>query len=152
MRRGGSSLIEVVLALAIVAGPVLTIVVLIQANMRQASQQERDLGVRQLLIDLSQMVVDGSGLPNGAMAGESVDIRALLKNRAALLPAESRSAFEDVTRQLEDKISASLDPIDGGGGQLLRLELRAQVDRTRVLKVVRLFRAWQSGSAAARNS
>lgn len=142
MRRG-FSLAEILVALALAAGPLLLALHLIQTNVAGARFNKERATARLLLQDLTDVLlgetVDALRALSGA--GKSAELDAALDDRIAAMPADARAQYAEQARGLRGKLTLALEEeLDGGAPGLARMTLTAALDRGTTVRLVRLFR------------
>ena len=142
MRRRGFHLTEVLIALALAAGPLLVGLELIQSSTRQARHTLHLATARLLVVELLDLVLamtgeDIDGLA-GAAGGPALD--ALLAQRVTGMPAELKETYGLEMTALKGHLRCSVDHDVGDLPGLTRVTLVATLPGNVGVSVTRLFR------------
>jgi hypothetical protein len=143
MRRHGSLLMEVVVAVALAAGPLLIAVNLIQSNVAAARFNSERATAQLVLIDLTELLL---GAPLDALRQMSNPeasgwIDTFLQERISHLPDVARDQYRREVTPFLGKFSFQLaENIDAKAPGIARLTLSVRVADRAILRVVRLFR------------
>lgn len=142
MRRG-FSVAEVLVALALAAGPLLVAINLIHSNVQSARFNKERATARMVLQDLVDLLMGEpvEGLRALAGAGARAELDRAFDERIAALPDEARRQYGEQARkfhgQLQFTFEEALDPEAPG---LARMTLELRIDRGTIVRLVRLFR------------
>lgn len=143
MSRRGFSLLEVLVAVALAAGPLLLAVHLVQTNVSgQRFNQERATA-RAVLLDLLDMLLGESEDLLRALSGPANAARLdrALDERIGGLPEEAQKAYREQSAPLRGHLSMLFEEnVSGDAPGLARLTIFARVDERASVKLVRLFR------------
>jgi type II secretory pathway component PulJ len=142
-RRAGFSLVEVMVAALLVAGPMLVILTLGQSSRTAAAQAAEVTTARLVLLDLMELLM---GEPLDELrrtrdaASASDDLETLLGRRLAELPPAVRESYRRQIMPLIGKVTLALDENVGGKAGLARITLSVPLGKRGPVKVSRLFR------------
>lgn len=140
MRRG-FSLAELMVALALAAGPLLVALHLIQSNVRAARFNKERATARLVLQDLTDLLLGETLQTLDSLAGDRAALEKALDERIAAMPESARTPCAEQARGLRGKLALALEPDLGGDAPgLARLTLTAELERGQTLRLVRLFR------------
>ena len=142
MRRRGVTMLEVVFAIAIVAGPAIYALSLIQSNTRSARfDAERAAGLL-LLNDVAEMLKSESpaGLQAIAGAGGSSRLQEYAKKRIAVYPGGPDEPIRKISLELVPTLSSTFQEHYAGVDGLACLTLAAMLERGGPVTVVRTLR------------
>ena len=144
----GFQLIEVVMALGIVAGPAIYGISLIHSDVHAARQDAQRAAAHALLWDVLEMVRSGSPATAASYCGSegTAKLRALARRRleyAGLVDGTRHRAL----LALADSLTATMDSGAGGVAGLTRLTVSAPVERGHTLRVSRYLRAFVTRKA-----
>lgn len=138
--RRGIQLVEIVVALGLLAGPLLCTLHLVVTNIGRAQLTgERAIG-QLLLLDAMELLRADTPAEMRRLAGPGIaGLRARLSLRLDELPAEQRSDAAARSRPLLARLTATLDETTGVNG-LARLVLRLTLLGGQEVKLMRLVR------------
>lgn len=139
--RRGFQLVEVMLAVALAAGPILLAVHLINQNVAGARFNVEQATARQALVDLTELLLGESmeSLRETAAQGRQSKLNDVLKNRIGRLPKVAQEQYQAQVRDLLGKFQCTLEEDAGGVKGLTKLSLSVALGKTTV-KVSRYFR------------
>lgn len=141
MRRG-FQLVEVTIALALAAGPLLFALNLVNANARGARELELRATARLVLVDLVELALGESAqtLREMARPGGEALLADRLARRTAHLPPAARAAYDAETAPFAGHLRVTLDEdVDGQPG-LARLAVGVELPGGATVQVRRLLR------------
>lgn len=143
MKRRGTSLVEVMVAGLLVAGPMLLVLSMGQSSRSAAAQAAETTTARLVLLDLMELLM-GEPLDElrktRAAASASDELEKLLARRLADLPPAVRESYRRQILPLIGKVSFALDEDVAGKVGLARITLAVPVGKRAPVKVSRLFR------------
>jgi hypothetical protein len=153
VRRRAQTLVEVMIALAIAAGPMLLAVHLIHSNVKGAHFNQERATARMALVDLIEILL---GETNARLreisrpgSGSGKLLADLLVNRISKLPEKWGTQYRRQVSAFLGSLSCTLDEDVGGQVGLARFTLRARLTNGAVIEVRRLFRPNARPGAAA---
>ena len=140
-KRRGFQLTEILMAIAMAAGPMLAAIVLINQNVTGARFNVDQATARQALVDLTELLLGETmdSLRDTAKPGKNPKLNDLLKNRIGRLPEAAQKQYNQQVAGLADKFECSLSEDVGGVKGLAKLTLSVVVGKSTV-KVSRYFR------------
>lgn len=143
MSRRGVSLMELLVAVALAAGPLLVALHLIQTNVQAARFNQERATARLVLQDMVDLLM---GEPMDTLRGLSgpgkqAELDDTLDARVAVLPEEARKPYADQARAFRGRLMLALEEDLGAEAPgLARMTLTAGLDRGTTVRLVRLFR------------
>ena len=140
-RTWGFSLAEVMVAVALAAGPVLLAVHLIHTNVKGARFNVDQATARQALVDLTELLIGETMETLREVTDPAAKSRLdeVFRERLKRLPDRARVQYQSQMKDFLGKFQCSLDENVGGVTGLARLTLSVKLTRTTV-KVQRYFR------------
>jgi hypothetical protein len=141
MKRRGFQLAEVLVAVALAAGPALLAVHLIHTNMSGARFNVDQATARQALVDLTELLLGETieSLRETAQPGRQTKLNDVLKNRIQRLPKAAQDQYSAQVKDLLGRFQCQLAEDVGGVRGLARLTLQVKLGKSTV-KVSRYFR------------
>jgi type II secretory pathway component PulJ len=141
LSRRGFQLAEIMVAVALAAGPVLLAVHLIHTNVSGARFNVDQATARQALVDLTELLLGETmeSLRDVAQPGRADRLNDVLKARIGRLPDAAKVQYEAQLKGILNKFKCELEEDVGGVKGLTRLTLSCQLSRS-VIKVARYFR------------
>lgn len=141
IRRAGVSLVEVVVAAVLVAGPLLVALQLIHQNLVGAAANRKHMLVRTTLTDFTRylMYVPIADIRSASGPAGRPRLEALLDRRVALAPGPLQNACALNVGQLRGRLDCLLEENVEGCRNLMRLTLSAKLGPGVDLRVVRHF-------------
>lgn len=141
LRRRGFSLAEVLVAVALAAGPVLLAVHLIHTNVSGARFNVEQATARQALFDLTELLLGETVETLREVSQPTAQSRLdeVFKKRLERLPDRAKKQYASQMKDFLGKFKCALDENVGGVQGLARLTLTVQMSRSTV-KVTRTFR------------
>lgn len=136
-------MVELLLAVALAAGPLLVAIHLIQSNVQAARFNKERATARLVLQDLVDLLMGEplETLQGLSGAGKQADLDRTLDERMAALPDEARKQYGEQARTFRGKMVLTLEEDLGPDAPgLARLTLAAGLDRGTTVRLVRLFR------------
>jgi hypothetical protein len=140
-RRIGFSLAEVMVAVALAAGPVLLAVHLIHTNVTAARFNVDQATARQALVDLTELLLGEpiESLREVSKPEAQRQLDELFTKRLARLPEKAKKQYASQMKDFLGKFKCSLDENAGNVQGLVKLSLSVQMSKSTV-KVARYFR------------
>lgn len=128
MRRRAFSLLEVLLALAIAAVPLVIALTLIYRNATQARLTADRVVGRLILMDLMEVLLAEEVERLREIAGDPAKLQALIKARVANLPPFAQAPYEERVLPLSRQVRLTLDEKPAGAAPgLIRLSLHLEI-------------------------
>lgn len=124
--RRGFTMIEVVVALAVLAVPALVIMSYVQSNVAGAHFNQERLGANLILVDLAGLLT-GERVEKlrEVAAGDTQALDLMIEGRIAGLPEAHRDRYRAQVQPLFGKMRFVFEEDSGGIAGLSRLELKA---------------------------
>lgn len=140
-RRNGFSLAEVMVAVALAAGPVLLAVHLIHTNVSGARFNIEQATARQALLDLTELLLGETmeTLREVSQPAAQSRLDDVFKKRLERLPERAKKQYASQMKDFLGKFKCALEENAGGVQGLARVTLTVQMTRSTV-KVSRYFR------------
>jgi hypothetical protein len=142
MRRRGFQLTELMVALALAVGPVLSAIQFTQSNLRGARFNQNQASTQLALMDAMELLLGEttSRLREVCNADTNEALLTMLKARVGCLPADLQKRYQaQVAPFLASAKSELVENLPGHNG-LARLSLSIRVADRSVIQVKRLFR------------
>jgi hypothetical protein len=142
MRRGGFQLMEILVALAIAAGPLLFSAHLVQSSAATVHALKELTTAQFVLIDLLNVFAGDSieDLRELASPGQADRLSQLVENRIARMPEFLRNRYRDEIRTLAGTFDCRLEEEVGGQKGLVRLTVSLMRAEGVPVTVFRLLR------------
>lgn len=138
--RWGFSLVEIVVAVALAAGPLLLAFHLVQSNTRAAQFDHDRATARMILLDLATLV-QGEGLEGARQRMVGDKLSDLLSDRITRMPDAAREPYFEQARNVLGHIRGRLEQdVDPSKPGLARLVLSTELPGRANVQVVALFR------------
>jgi hypothetical protein len=142
MRRGGFQFAELLVALALAAGPALVALHLINSNTTGARFNQVHTTDRLVLFDLAELLCGSSveGLRTIALSPDKSWLERLLEDRTSRLPLGVRGKYASQLAGIVKSLTVTLDEGVAGQPHLFRLSLSLSRRAGSGITVKRLFR------------
>jgi hypothetical protein len=143
MKRRAFSILEILVAIGLAAGPLLLAVHLVQSNVSGAKFNQERGTARLVLLDILETLLGEPVELLRAVAGtaNAPKLDRVLEERITSLPDEAQKSYREQSAILRGKLSATFEEnISPDTPGLARLTLTAKVDERSTVTLVRLFR------------
>ena len=138
--RRGFQIVELVIALVVVAGALLVIMTLADTNLRNARRMQDRAAARLMLLDLSDLLFGETAERLREMSGASSLLLKVLEDRIGRLPDTVRQQYRTQIAPLMPGLSCELVENEGGAAGIARLTVSVDLPGAHRVEVNRLFR------------
>lgn len=137
-RRRGVTLTEIMIAMAVAAGPMILALSLIRSNNAGARFNKERATARLVLVDLAELLMGETEQGLRDRLADGARLEELLQTRIAHMPEPARGPYEEAIKPIRKSLSGNLEDSTTPG--LVKMNIRATTTDEKTIVLTVLFR------------